>query len=70
MRTIALFQHRREGLDAGTLDRSDELDCAAHIWIKRKQAWITIPEGVPSGEEPGPLDEMGAALGFAPPATA
>ena len=38
-------------LRAGTLDRSDALGCAAHIWTKRKQAWIVIPEGVPSWPE-------------------
>lgn len=48
-------------LRAGTLDRSDEFDCAAHIWTKRKQAWIAIPDGVPSWLEsapPGTLLEL------------
>ena len=31
---------------AGTLDRSDELVIAAHIWAKRKLAGIEIPAGV------------------------
>lgn len=36
---------------AGTLDRSDELDVVAHIWVKRKQPWLTLPEGVPTWAE-------------------
>jgi hypothetical protein len=47
---------------AGTLDRSDELDVVAHIWTKRKQRWIAIPEGIPSWPEVAPANEMAAAL--------
>ncbi|HVV33178.1 MAG TPA: GFA family protein [Vitreimonas sp.] len=36
---------------AGTLDESDSLDVSAHIWTKRKQPWIIIPDGVPSFAE-------------------
>jgi len=35
---------------AGTFDESDRLDVVAHIWTSRKQAWITIPAGVPQWE--------------------
>jgi hypothetical protein len=47
---------------AGTLDESDKLDVVAHIWVKRKQAWITIPEGVPQWEEGAPPADFAAAL--------
>jgi hypothetical protein len=49
-------------LRAGTLDRSDELNVTFHIWTKRKQAWITIPDGVPSWPESGTPEEFMAAL--------
>jgi hypothetical protein len=51
---------------AGTLDDSHLLDVAAHIWTKRKQAWITIPEGVPAWPEGAPPMELAAALGLLP----
>jgi len=38
-------------LRAGTLDASDKLDAIAHIWTKRKQPWLAIPEGVRSWPE-------------------
>ncbi|HEX3141081.1 MAG TPA: GFA family protein, partial [Rhizobacter sp.] len=43
---------------AGTLDRSDELDIVAHIWVKRKQPWLTLPENVPAWSESAPLTEL------------
>ena len=49
---------RRPGiavLRAGTLDRSEELECRAHIFTATRQRWVTIPEDVPSwleGAEP------------------
>ena len=49
-------------LRAGTLDRSDELDIVAHIWVKRKQPWLTLPAGVPSWPEGAPLAELTRAL--------
>jgi len=36
---------------AGTMDRSDELDVVAHIWVKRKQPWLHLPQGVPTWPE-------------------
>jgi hypothetical protein len=33
-------------LRAGTLDNSETLSPAAHFWLKSKQPWIVIPEGV------------------------
>lgn len=49
---------------AGTLDRSDELDIVAHIWVKRKQPWLKLPEGVatwPEGAQPAELLKVLAA---------
>lgn len=43
---------------AGTLDRSDELDVVAHIWVKRKQPWLALPEAVPSWPEGAPVTEL------------
>ena len=47
---------------AGTLDRSDELEVAAHIWVKRKQPWLTLPSGVPAWPEAAPLADLLLAL--------
>ncbi|MGY2734673.1 hypothetical protein ACVWYO_002347 [Sphingomonas sp. UYP23] len=44
-------------LRAGTLDRSDEIAPAVHIWTKRKQPWLDIPDGTPTfAETPSPQD--------------
>ena len=47
---------------AGTLDASNLLDPIAHIWVKRKQAWLAIPDGVPSWAETPTPNEFAAAL--------
>jgi hypothetical protein len=47
---------------AGTLDASDMLEPRAHIWVKRKQPWIALPEGIPAFEESGPPAELAAIL--------
>jgi hypothetical protein len=47
---------------AGTLDRSDELVPRAHIWVKRKQPWITIAEDVPQWPETAPAEAFAALL--------
>jgi len=47
---------------AGTLDRSDELEIAAHIWTKRKLAGIEIPPGVPTWPERPPVAEFVARM--------
>lgn len=47
---------------AGTLDRSDELDVVAHIWVKRKQPWLSLPAEVPAWSEGAPIAELLAAL--------
>jgi hypothetical protein len=36
---------------AGTLDESHRLDVVGHIWVRRKQPWIRIADGVPVWEE-------------------
>ena len=48
---------------AGTLDRSDELDIVAHIWVKRKQPWLKLPEAVPTWAEGAPPAELMRVLG-------
>lgn len=47
---------------AGSLDRSDELDLVAHIWVKRKLAGVLIPPGVPTWPESAPISDLAAAL--------
>ena len=47
---------------AGTLDRSDELRVVAHIWVKRKQPWLTLDDGVPAWHEAAPAAELAGAL--------
>ena len=56
---------RRPGLAvvrAGTLDRSEELDCVAHIYTAFRQGWVVIPDAVPSWPEAAPAADLGAAL--------
>jgi hypothetical protein len=47
---------------AGTLDRNDELDVVAHIWVKRKQPWLKLPDDVPTWSESAPVQELHQAL--------
>ncbi len=47
---------------AGTLDRSDELDVVAHIWVKRKQPWLQLPQTVPAWSEGAPVQGLLDAL--------
>ncbi len=49
-------------LRAGTLDRSDELEVVAHLWVKRKQAWLGLPPEVPAWPENAPIVELLRAL--------
>ena len=56
---------RRTGIAvirAGTLDRSEELVCKAHIFTAYKQAWVKLPADVPQWPEAAPPDEFVAAL--------
>ena len=47
---------------AGTLDRSSGLRVVAHIWVKRKQPWLTLEDGVPTWPEAAPAAELVGAL--------
>jgi hypothetical protein len=56
---------RRPGIAvvrAGTIDRSEELVCRAHIFTAYKQAWVTLPDDVPQWPEFAPPAEFVAAL--------
>jgi len=56
---------RRPGLAvvrAGTLDRSEELVCRAHIFTDYRQQWFALPEDVPHWPEFAPPDDFVAAL--------
>lgn len=48
----------------GTIDRSEEVVCRAHIFTNYKQGWVTIPDDVPQwGEAAPPADFIAALLG-------
>ena len=47
---------------AGTLDQSDQLTLIAHIWVSRKQPWVTIPDGIPTWPQSPSPEEFAAAL--------
>lgn len=56
---------RRPGIAvirAGTLDDSHLLDVVAHIWVKRKQPWLPIADGVPSWPEGAPPEDFVALM--------
>lgn len=56
-------------LRAGTLDIATSLQPALHIWTRRKQAWIALPDEMPAYEEGPPVEVFkslaarGAAIG-------
>ena len=59
---------RRPGIAvvrAGTLDDSHRVNVVAHIWVKRKQPWLTLPEAAAAWLEGAPPTELAAALGLA-----
>ena len=47
---------------AGTLDDSHLVDVVAHIWTKRKQPWLAIPDDVPQWPEGAAAGELAAAI--------
>ncbi|MES1972402.1 MAG: GFA family protein [Pseudomonadota bacterium] len=47
---------------AGTLDASDRIEPRAHIWVKRKQPWIALPDSIPAYEEGAPPAAFAAIL--------
>jgi hypothetical protein len=56
---------RRPGLAvvrAGTLDRSEELECRAHIYTAYKQPWVILADDVPQWPEAPPPADFVAAL--------
>lgn len=56
---------RRPGLAvvrAGTLDRSEELECRAHIYTDFRQRWVVLPDDVPQWPEAAPPADFIAAL--------
>ncbi len=56
---------RRPGIAvirAGTIDRSEELECKAHIYTDFRQRWVTLPPDVPQWGEAAPVAEFIAAL--------
>ncbi len=40
----------------------DELRVFAHIWVKRKQPWLTLADGVPIWPEAASVAELVGAL--------
>jgi len=40
----------RVTLKGGTLDDPSTLEPVAHLWVSRKQAWLTLPSDVPAYE--------------------
>ncbi|WP_048644759.1 GFA family protein [Nitratireductor soli] len=49
-------------LRAGTLAGSQKLEPIVHMWTRRKQHWISLPDGVPSFEESPTPEQFGAAV--------
>lgn len=49
-------------LRAGTLDDSACITPVAHIWVTRKQAWLNLPEQVPSWPQSPTPEAFMAAL--------
>lgn len=49
-------------LRAGVLQGADRLAPLAHIWVKRKQPWITLPEGIAQWPESPTPEDFAAAI--------
>lgn len=49
-------------LHVGTLADSALVSPAAHIWVRRKQPWVIIPDGTPVFDETPSPEAFGAAL--------
>lgn len=47
---------------AGVLDGAGELAPVAHIWVRRKQPWVVLPEGVAQWPESPTAEEFGRVL--------
>ena len=56
----------RVTLKGGTLDDPSELEPDAHLWVSRKQAWLTLPPDVPTYDtQPEDLAAWRDGLGHA-----
>ncbi|MGN6622375.1 MAG: GFA family protein [Sphingomonas sp.] len=56
---------RRPGvavIRAGTLDRSEELECVAHIYVRHKQSWVTLADDVPTWLDAAPPADFVKAI--------
>jgi len=53
---------------AGTVDGSERLTPALHIFTSTMQPWIALPRDVPAFEESAPPAELATILELAPPA--
>ena len=56
---------RRPGvavIRAGTLDRSEELECVAHIYVRHKQSWVILADNVPTWLDAAPPADFVKAL--------
>jgi hypothetical protein len=52
-------------LRAGTLSTSERTAPIAHIWTKRKQPWVRIPDDIPAFDESPTPEEFGRAVQYA-----
>ena len=52
-------------LRPGTLDDASIATPQAHIWVKRKQPWLTLPTGVPCFDENYAMDAVWPAASLA-----
>lgn len=52
-------------LRAGTLSGSQDLEPVAHIWTKRKQGWVALPNDIPLFDESPTPEQFNAALRLA-----
>ncbi|MHC6227405.1 GFA family protein [Pseudomonas sp. X10] len=49
-------------LRAGTLMQAADLVPAAHIWTRSKQAWMPLPDGIPSWPQSPTPEQFATAL--------
>ena len=49
-------------LRVGTLDDSPTLAPLAHIWVRHKQPWLSLPDGIPSWPQSPSQDAFAQAL--------
>jgi hypothetical protein len=49
-------------LRAGTISDSQRLEPIAHIWTKRKQSWLVVPDDIPAFEGSPTPEQFGAVV--------